>query len=697
VSDSPLLPALRNDLELLPASPANDGSPRWSVYDPIAHRYTSVGVGGFAALSQWQAGQTIETFVTHLSERGVELDAEEVEAMLQNVFQQGWAIADSEGATQRLIDNARKSEKSLFNRILHGYLFFKVPLIKPDPWLGRLSEFLLFLRSPILLAIIFALGVLGLGGVVTQWSVFLSTFPEFFNWQGIGLYAVALVLLKIAHEFGHAIEAKWKGVRVGTMGVAFLVLFPIMYTEVTDAWRLKNKWDRLAIAMAGLKVELSIAAIALFIWSMATPGQLKTLSFVIATSAVISSLLVNLSPFMRFDGYFALADISGIDNLQGRSFAVARWWLRRFLFGYLDPCPEQRSRGALTAMVLYSYGTWIYRFFLFLGIAILVYSIAFKLLGIVLFLIEIWFFIARPIFAEVRHWWAHRAQTRWTRSGAVSAVFFTLMLLWFAAPVSSTIQATGVLTASKFEEYFVSQSGWVEQAIDTAGAVSPGQVVVKVRSPEQRFNREILVAQRELLESKLRLSVAAGELAEAETLSVRLEGVVLQLNDLGSKDARNTLRSESEGRWIPAEGLQVGRFWPANAPLGQWVEEGGSQLVAYIPLSARDRMDLTSEITFVDDSGRIYTGFDNLSVEQVAPKNLSVPELGSIYGGDLPVRSADQALVFDRDFVRLTATLSLSVQQARIKGRVHLVGRPQTQFSRLVESVAEIASRESGF
>lgn len=87
---------------------------------------------------------------------------------------------------------------------------------------------------------------------------------------------------------------------------------------------------------------------------------------------------------MRFDGYYLLSDYLDIANLQDRSFALARWWLREKLFGFGDPPPEHFPARTRRILMFYAYGTWIYRFFLFLTIALLVYHLFFKLLGIFL-------------------------------------------------------------------------------------------------------------------------------------------------------------------------------------------------------------------------------------------------------------------------------------------------------------------------
>jgi putative peptide zinc metalloprotease protein len=199
------------------------------------------------------------------------------------------------------------------------------------------------------------------------------------------------------HEMAHALTAKHLGCRVTSMGVALLVLFPVLYTDTTDAWRLHHRRERLAIVLAGIRMELHLALLATFLWSFLADGPLRSAAFFIATTSWLTSLAINLSPFMRFDGYYALADWLGAANLQPRAFALGRWRLREALFGLNEPPPEQLSRSREHIFILYGWATWIYRLMLFLGIALLIYYFAFKLLGIALFAVEIIWFVLLPV------------------------------------------------------------------------------------------------------------------------------------------------------------------------------------------------------------------------------------------------------------------------------------------------------------
>ena len=64
------------------------------------------------------------------------------------------------------------------------------------------------------------------------------------SWQ---LTVAALVLGKLVHESGHAFAAKRLGCRVPSMGVAFVLLWPLAWTDTTQAWRLPDRRSRVRV------------------------------------------------------------------------------------------------------------------------------------------------------------------------------------------------------------------------------------------------------------------------------------------------------------------------------------------------------------------------------------------------------------------------------------------------------------------
>src|SRR5690606_27180482 len=187
--------------------------------------------------------------------------------------------------------------------------------------------------------------------------------------------------VKVCHELGHAVIAKAKGLRIPTMGVAFIVFWPVAYTDTTDAWRLTRRRDRLMIGAGGISVELGIAAVSLFMWNLVGEGPARSLLFLLATSSWLLSLLINLNPLMRFDGYFLFCDLIGVSNLEQKAHLSSRYWLRRLLFGWDKPLSDDPPR---IPFALFGLAIWLYRLILFFGIALAVYHLFFKALGIVL-------------------------------------------------------------------------------------------------------------------------------------------------------------------------------------------------------------------------------------------------------------------------------------------------------------------------
>lgn len=207
--------------------------------------------------------------------------------------------------------------------------------------------------------------VLGLYLVSRDWVRYTHAFPHLFSLQGMAVFGMSLVIAKFIHELGHAFMAKRAGCRVQSMGVAFIVLFPLFYTDVSDAWKLKNRRSRLLIGAGGILAEVLLAVFALLVWTLLPDGPLRTAAFMLSSATWITTLVVNLNPLMRFDGYFLLSDFWRVENLQERAYALCRWRLREALFGYAHPAPHTWSPSMQRKLLIWGYASWIWRFFLF--------------------------------------------------------------------------------------------------------------------------------------------------------------------------------------------------------------------------------------------------------------------------------------------------------------------------------------------
>src|SRR3990167_9348494 len=305
------LPALRADLQLSAAGPALDGSPQWTLADPLRGRYFKLGAAAMRLLRHWQLGDAERVLQAANREPGIPLASTELEELLG--FLRGHDLITALDAEQRAsyAPKAAQQRQGLWQRLLHQYLFFRIPLWRPDgfldrtwPLLERHGAKLLRVGLPLLLG-------LGVFLAARDWERFIATFPHLFSLGGALAFAIALTFAKLCHEFGHAYMAKRAGCRVQSMGLAFMVLFPLFYTDVSDAWRVNDRRSRLLIGAGGILAELLLACVALLAWSLLPDGPLRTAAFMLASATWITTVVVNLNPFMRFDGYFLLSDLWG--------------------------------------------------------------------------------------------------------------------------------------------------------------------------------------------------------------------------------------------------------------------------------------------------------------------------------------------------------------------------------------------------
>jgi putative peptide zinc metalloprotease protein len=399
-----MLPALREELALLPGPVLADGQPSWTLHDPVRGQFFRIDWLTFEILARWSLGH--RTLIAESIATATTLQAQptDVDQVVKFVTENQLVSLLGVDSAERLSAAAAKGRLGVLQWLLHHYLFFRVPLWRPDAWLGRWQHVAGFFYRPAFLGWTVAALVAGVIQVVRHADTFLTTLVNTFTPAGFLGYGVALIFVKVLHELGHAFTAKRHGCRIPAMGVAFLVLWPMAYTDTNEVWRLTSRWQRLQVAAAGIMTELIVGIWALLAWGLLPDGELRGLAFVLCTTSLVATLTINASPFMRFDGYFIACDLLDLPNLHARSFALARWKLREWIFELRQPPPEQFSPRRQRALILFAWGTWLYRLVVFLGIAVLVYHFFIKAVGILLFAVEIGWFIVLPVWREVKEW-----------------------------------------------------------------------------------------------------------------------------------------------------------------------------------------------------------------------------------------------------------------------------------------------------
>lgn len=647
------LPPLRQELEIHPGPDDANGVPSWTLHDPVDNRFFELSWPAFEILSRWSLERTAAVLEALAHETTLALTQTDIEGVCDFLQHYNLLQACSAQDSARLAQAASATRLSKPMWLLKHYLFFRVPLLRPMPFLQFMLPRIRWLFTRQCALVVLCIAVLGLYLVSQQWDSFVHTFAAYSGWQaflGIGL---ALSLAKVAHELGHAFTAHRHGCRVPQMGVAFMVMLPMLYTDTNEAWKLSSRRARMQIGAAGMVTEIALAACATLLWSFLPDGPLRAGVFLLATSTWLITLAVNLSPFMRFDGYFLLSDWLGLANLHERAFALGRWSLREALFGWGMPPPEVFAPSRQRFLIVFAYATWLYRLFLFLGIALLVYHLFFKLLGVLLLIVELGWFIARPVQREVQVWWQERERMRWNRPIMRSVLLLALGVSVLCLPWPRGVVAPAVLGAREAQWIYAPVAGQLRMLAVKAGqVVAPGQILLNLDSAELRHQLGLALAREAQMRWQLQQQMFDERLQErGTTLQQRWQAAREELVGAQALVEQLQLRATFAARVVnfnPA--LQSGAWFARGERLLQLAGPQGVKVEAYVGEADLHRLEIGAPARFIaDEPGLPGVACVLQGVDRIAVSALEYPALSSIYGGPIPASVDREGRVLPRD------------------------------------------------
>lgn len=175
---------------------------------------------------------------------------------------------------------------------------------------------------------------------------------------------LVLALVKTLHELGHALAARRFGGDCRQWGLQWFFFLPCLYADVSPSWLLADKRSRMAIAAAGVYVELFVAAVAYFLWRYAEPGFFAAVCFQVLVAASLGTILLNGNPLLRYDGYYLLCDALEAPNLETRSREHLLTLSARHLLGVSDPGDEALGEQPRWGFALYSIAALLWRIIL---------------------------------------------------------------------------------------------------------------------------------------------------------------------------------------------------------------------------------------------------------------------------------------------------------------------------------------------
>ncbi|MCY2968627.1 MAG: efflux RND transporter periplasmic adaptor subunit [Planctomycetota bacterium] len=302
----------------------------------------------------------------------------ELQSVVVDLHEKGLLASNRPGQGNVFIEKRDALLKKKIFGVFQNILSLRLPGWDPERTLKLLYPIVGWLYHPAAIAIQVAM-------IAASWVLLsinfdhfrrlLPEFQQFFGWPNLLWLYLTLACTKILHELGHGLTCRHFGGECHEIGVIVLVFSPTLYCEVSDSWMLPNKWHRIAIGAAGMWVESVLAAFALFAWWFSTPGLFHHLCLNIFFVSTITTVIFNLNPLMRYDGYYMLSDFLEIPNLSEKANTLLRNTFAKVCLGVEtreDPFMPQRGRHWF---VLYSVASAIYRWVVLFGITLFLYTV----------------------------------------------------------------------------------------------------------------------------------------------------------------------------------------------------------------------------------------------------------------------------------------------------------------------------------
>jgi len=465
----------------------------------------------------------------------------------------------------------------------------------------------------------------------------------------------------------------------------------VFYADVTDTWRLREARSRLAVASAGLIAEMTLAIYATALWILNPVPALSSFFLHLALAIWISSLLVNGNPLMRFDGYHILSDLLGEKNLQARSFAAVKSFLR-YQIGFTRKKIEVKR-----VHLIYGFASIAYRIILITGIALVLYHLAFRLLGIILFAVEIWLFLLAPLWHEIRAMNDLRRLSpdpaRLRRSAMIAGLIFVIMFV----PFSSQTGAPAIATWQKVISVYTRDAGRAVHDLEkTPHRVALNDQLLALTHPD-------LVARLEQSEMALsilhtrRAHMVVSDPDRTHIQSVEAEIDLEQAKAQALRDQLATLspHAPDQGSFWPRDDVQAGEWLGARSLVGQIVE-GLPRAIAFVSERDLASIHIGAEAVFTDDFGKTSLNGRVTHIDLAASPIIPFPELSSLHGGPLEARNMGRnILVSTMSIYRVEIELERSAYGARTMGSVRIYGSRRSLAMRAATGLIAVFRREA--
>jgi putative peptide zinc metalloprotease protein len=616
------------------------------IEDPSATRFFRIGLAEYHFLQSLDGSRTVAAVLALAARAKGGRGFSEAEA-LQVLH---WAkenhllhMESGRGGSERQ-DEAQAVQKAVS---WLNPLIVRWPMGRPDRFFAdaamRLKPLLGWFGFALWLLAIFA----GIAHIAPEWERFAHEASGLFardNWIWLLLTWIGL---KIFHESGHGIFCRHFGAPVREVGAIFVLFIPMGYVDATGSLGLASKWRRIVVALAGLYVELFLAALAAIVWARTESGTISTVAHNVVITGTVVTLFFNANPLMRFDGYFVLSDLVEIPNLAMRA---RQWILRRlgWLFSGVGPGPRRPQSQEQWFIRAYGIAAWCWQILVLAGM-IAAASVALRGGGLLLAVFTAILWLWSGVGRFLKQLW----QTAATRPGGIfrlirrTTAITALAAFALFFPWRATLSDPGVIELADAVVLRADCPGFVESIHITDGAeVAAGQVLVRLQNDEIAAQLEEARLRLQQQDLRARLAYTREDVSTFQAERARADALQSHVAEMERYLGTLEVRAPFAGR-VTAHRLEQmhGAFFKAGDEilrLGRGDRSEVKIAVAQVEEPYFRAAVGRSVQVRIGGRGEVVPG-QLVRVEARAARDIEHPALTAIGGGPLALRRKDQA------------------------------------------------------
>jgi putative peptide zinc metalloprotease protein len=466
----------------------------WVVKEPLGQKFYQFPPNVYYILQQLDGQTSVEQVLDryHKQFAPKRLDRDQLQQLLQRFHKDGLVVSEVSGQGTELLRRGRKAKWMERLSSLSNILAIRFRGFDPEAVLNFLNRWVGWIFSPAFALGIAVLGLVAAGSVIVNWTDFqarLPGFEQFFDPRKWWLFALVLAGTKICHEFGHGLACRRFGGECHEIGVMLLVFTPCLYCNVSDSWRMPNKWHRAIIGAAGMYVELILATLATFVWWFAEPGVVRDVCLQVMLIASVSTVLFNGNPLLRFDGYYIVSDLLEIPNLHQRSAKALSSLLGRYWLG-LPPSPDPLlPQNRMWAFAAFTVLAFVYRIFIMVSIFLFLHSwlkpYGLEAIGQAIALFSLLGLLGFPLYRLIRFLTVpgRMMQIKKGQFAIATAIIATVVGSILFIPWPHYLRCRVLMIPNRLETIYAREGGTIRELMIRPGSeVAAGQVLAELEN-----------------------------------------------------------------------------------------------------------------------------------------------------------------------------------------------------------------------